>query len=235
MSTSVTSFCPVCKKELPAEGLSFCPYCAAPLSPLPDGKDSGTDKRLQEYLIKADGITDLRKRKDVLLEARAAFPDELMIERELLMIGTPRPRKRAVDFFIIKCYLLQMYLTPDEFPEEMKAELRDELFQGEQLQKCMSLAPDADAFFSDYLLRLSADFIRIFLKDSTVYNRSIFGFRLERKPERGLAAPVAKMILSVREDGVLTAQQKTILERSLYQGFRRELGGKTLYLDELLS
>lgn len=229
------SLCPACKKQLPAGGLTFCPYCGCTLSKNSSPRDT-QDKAIREYLLRAEKITDLRKRKTVLLEARQHFPDRLIIEQELLMIGNPRPpKKNRLDFFIIKCCLLHLYLTPDAFGEEEKEDLRNELFSGEQLQKCLSLAPDAEAFRIDYLHRLCADFIRIFLRDSTLYNHTFLGFRIDRHPERTFAAPVAGMIREIERDEKAGAENTGLLRAALYRAFAEFSEGRTMYLDALLQ
>ena len=157
--------CPACGRETPVTSAAFCPYCGAPLdqsAPMDGAAQAALDKALKE--------SDPVKKHRLLLQAREQHPDCLPIEEELLHLGRLYERSAStLDYSVIKCYLLQLYLAPEELSGDKRDAMRRELFCDPQLLACQRLAPDAEAFTRQYLERLSTEFIRIFLRGS---NRS---------------------------------------------------------------
>ena len=222
--------CGKCGKEIGTTGASFCPFCGAAIAPAPE-----TPEEVLTWLEKADAQDDYHLKAKILNEAAQAIPDCFEIEWERLFIGHERPRKGAVDFSIIKCYLLHMYLTPGDFNTQRKAENRLELFEDPQLLRCLQLSADPEKALTDYLHRLSLDFIRIFLEGSNKYMGNFLGFTLSRNRARTLARPVASMLKAIDADGLLPADRREKLYACFRDAYAEYAAGETRWLDELLT
>ena len=237
--------CSACGKEMPASDLAFCPYCGKQLEKPAENSEpeqavspmeEETHRQMMKDLLQARQQTNLFKRKDLLLALREKFPDCFEVEKELLKIGHPRASKKgAVDYFIIKCYLLEIYLHPDRFTDEVRSSCRQEIFGDEQLQKCMTLSGKGEGFLEEYTRHLCTDYVELFLQGSSEYGRSVFGLFKDRHPEQTLAKPVCYMLGNILSDEQMEEEQKHLLARSLYCAFSNLMGGKTVYLDAALS
>lgn len=223
--------CPVCGRKAQLTDAAFCPYCGAAIQheirPVP--------QEIQKLLAQADKLTDPVKKHHLLAEAEQKYPDSLEIAEALLFLGRLHERdSRKLDYSVIKCYLWHMYLTPEDFSQEQKRSIRNELFHHPQLEKCMALAPDADAYLRRYLQKLAAEFVHLFLKGSTHYTRSFFGFRLDGRMSRVLAEPAAEILCRIREDDELMPQQRAVAYDAFYRAFLSETGGEGKWLNDLL-
>ena len=216
--------CPRCLKPIPEGDLAaFCPFCGEKLH-------AGLD--LSAVLAETNPV----KKHDRLLALHKEHPESLEIAEELLHLGRLYERgKKGVDFSIIKCYLLMIYLEPDTLRKEQIEAFRTELFHHPDLDRCLELAPDRGQFLRRYLGRLSEDFIRLFLKGSSRYMHVILGFSSEGKAPKYLAQPAARMLLAIREDGNLAPAERDMLSRAFYASFARMMDGETRYLDETLG
>lgn len=223
--------CPACGRETPVTSAAFCPYCGAPLdqsAPMDGAAQAALDKALKE--------SDPVKKHRLLLQAREQHPDCLPIEEELLHLGRLYERSAStLDYSVIKCYLLQLYLAPEELSGDKRDAMRRELFCDPQLLACQRLAPDAEAFTRQYLERLSTEFIRIFLRGSNRYMQSMLGFRMESRAPKLLAQPAADMLARMRRDTELTADQRDMLYAAFYAAFARAMSGETKWLTEALA
>ena len=224
--------CAKCGKETEMNGAAFCPFCGAAL----EVKPAIEDEKVKEWLGKIAAATSVPERKKVIEKARQELPECPEIEWEALFIGHQKKHKRnSIDYSIVKSYLLQLWLTPKEYDRETAREIREELFGDPQLIKCLGMAKDRDECLDAYLKRLSIEFIDVFLDGSTTWNGSFFGFRLDRKKEKTMAVPAATVILNVRKDENLSAEQKEVLERNFYAAFKEWSKGATQWLDEELT
>lgn len=223
--------CPSCRRELPVADGTFCPYCGAALA-----KGDELPEPIRAALDAAGKENDPVKKYRLLCDAREAFPNCLPIEEELLFLGRLHERDgKNPTFDVIKCFLLHPYLTPKEFTPQKRDAMRQELFHHEQLERCKALAPDADAFVSHYLERLSEEFVRLFLEGSTYYMRSFFGFTSRKNAPRLLAEPVARMMENMAADEALTPDERRMLTHALYRGFSRRMDGQTEWLRQELN
>ena len=233
MQNETLSVCPRCGKAPRQDDAAFCPYCGARINertaaPVPQGA--------QRLLNEAAGQSDPKKKYELLINAQRQYPDCLEVARELLFLGRLHERDpRKLDFSVIKCYLLHMYLTPEQFSKEQQAAMRDELFEHPDLKRCQALAPDAGAFTRQYLERLAQEFVRLFLRGSSTYMHSFFGIRFDGRASKTLAAPVAAMLGRIRADGELSPERREMLYNALYCGYLREMGGDSQWLDAQLS
>jgi len=217
--------CPKCRAAVgTAEQAAFCPFCGEKLPP------AGMD--LSEVLREADPV----KKHDRLLALLEQHPDSLEVAEELLLLGRLYERgKKGMDFSVIKCYVLNAYLEPEELKPAKREALRQEIFHHPDLDLCLKLAEDPDLFLRRYLTRLSAEFIRLFLKGSTRHMHAVFGYVNEGKAPKHLALPAAQTLLQMHRDENLTGAQKSMLMRAFYEAFAREMNGETRYLDETLQ
>lgn len=222
--------CPACGKTAQVESAAFCPFCGAALS-----VPAKVDESVRACLDKVSKQSDPKKKHELLLKAREEHPDSLEIEQELLFLGRLYERNpKTLDFSVIKCYLLNLYLEPKDFSEDKRDEMRRELFHHPQLERCQALAPDADMFTRNYLERLSREFIDLFLLGSNAYMHSVFGFRMDSRAPKLLAAPTAAMISRVRSDMALEPQERSMLSGALYAAFEKSMSD-THWLQEALA
>ena len=216
--------CPRCHKTAQTADAAFCAYCGAPMKQAPAQE---VPAEVQALLIRLADTPDPKKRYELLTQAQQQYPDSLPIARELLYLGRLHERGgKYVDFSVIKCYLLHMYLTPSDFKEDKKTAMRQELFHHPQLQRCQELAPDADDFTREYLRHLSAEFSGLFLKGSSTYMRSFFGLRLGGRPEKLLADPASRVLANIHGDTDLDGDEREMLYQCFYQGYIKEIGGE---------
>jgi len=227
--------CPHCGKELEEKnGATFCPFCGGIVAREEAITEDPPDVR--ELLQQAGGIKDIRKKWKFLLQAEEKYPNSLPIAEELLFLGRLYDRdKRQLDFSVIKCYLLMVYLKPDEFPEERATQFKEEIFAHPQLLKCLALTPSQDAFLRKYLLRLCEEFIRLFLRGDSTYMRKLFGFGLDSRAPKLLADPVSYMLDNIRRDSQITPEQQELLMNALYRSFDKNMGGDIQWLNQRLD
>ncbi len=222
--------CPRCGREAQAADAVFCAYCGAEMK-----QSSPVPQEAQKMLFEAEKQKDPKKKREILLKAQEQFPDCLEVAEALLFLGRLHERStRKLDFSVIKCYLWHLYLTPEEFSEEKKQEMRWELFHHPLLERCMALYGDGDSYLRRYLKRLGCEFVALFLKGSNRYTGTMFGFRLDNRMSRVLAAPVAEMIGRIRSDGQLNAFERDMLASALYQAFLTETGSESRWVDDKL-
>ena len=224
--------CMVCHRELPVSDAAFCPYCGAALQtekrPVPDGV-----KTLLRELEKQKNPV---KKHEMLTEAEKKYPDSLEVAEEVLFLGRLYERSpKKLDYSVIKCYLLHMYLTTEQFSAERREAMRRELFSHPHLLRCLSLAQDATVFLRHYLSRLCSEFVTIFLMSSTYYTKSLFGFRLDSRMGRVLAEPACTMLCAIHADEQLEEAHRTLLYDAFYRAFVTETGGESRWVDELLE
>lgn len=210
--------CPHCGRKLSTEsGAAFCPYCGGALS---QPQAAPEDSAVRELLAKVETLTDPVKKYALLHSAQAQYPKSLAIAEELLFLGRLHERNpKVLDFSVIKCYLLMIYLEPETMMPEKIGALRRELFDCPELDACLALCEDQTAFLNKYLTRLSGQFIDLFLHGSSKYMHRFFGLGLDSRAPKLLAAPVAHMLAAMRDDPVLSAEQRSLLMHALYAAY----------------
>lgn len=223
--------CPHCNALISENKAAFCPFCGQSLGLQ---ATQTVDIKVKEMLEKANQCSVIFDRAKVLKEADTLYPDRFDINWEILFLGDIPEKGKANGFLAIKSYLLQMYLEPREFKKQLIPELRQKLFDPPQLRKCEELCSDP-LLKSKYFDRLCEEFIQLFLMGSSRYMNTVFGFRIERKPEKHLALPLYRMIENIRNDSDTNADDRKMLEICLYNAFKRLTGGNTGYLDNMLN
>lgn len=226
--------CPRCGKKLEIDGsAAFCPFCGAPLhkpAPAPE------DEAVQKLLLKAEEQTDPRKRYDMLMKAMEEHPESLAVAEELLLLGRLHERNpKRLDFTVIKCYLLNIYLEPETIPPEQRDVMRREIFSHPDLDRCLALAENQDTFMNHYLTRLSDQFIKLFLYGSSKYMHRYFGFGLDSRAPKLLAYPTARMLAGIQEDDQLDANQCSMLKHALYDAFTKQVNGDTRWINQVMQ
>jgi hypothetical protein len=226
--------CPHCSRRITMEeGAVFCPYCGGALQSQPPDPEAAVVKAL---LADVEAQSDPCKKHELLTQALAEHPGSLAVAEEILFLGRLHERsKRTLDFSIIKSFLLNLYLEPETLTPEKQAAMRRELFDHPDLARCLALAADQAAFMAHYLHRLSDQFIQLFLRGSTKYMRRYFGFGLDGRAPKLLAAPAAKMLYAMRTDTALNEDQRSQLMHAFYDSFSENMGGETRWLTETLA
>lgn len=224
--------CARCGRTAEVAQATFCPFCGAPLAAAEAALPSGAEK----LLLQAARQQNNKKKLRLLTEARQQYPDCLAVEEEWLFCGKlPTTAADALDFSRIKCHLLHLYLTPGDFSAEEAAAMRQELFEDPQLLRCLSLAPDGDAWLVKYLLRLSREFIQVFLMGSSEYMPRLMGFLLNRNPAEALAKPAAGMLRAMAKDENLSLSRRALLQTAFEQAFAAECGGELCWLRQAME
>ena len=225
--------CIRCGKTIEGEDMAFCPYCGARLN----ATDTGTrNEEAEKWIRKAQGVASYPERKKILEQGLKACPDSREIAWEMLFVGEPESKRtRELDFSIIKCWILEIYLKPESFSEEKRNRMRAQLFDAPELRQCLARFSDPETKQKEYLLRLCEEYVALFLEGNNRIMGNIFGFQIDRNKEKKLAAPVAEMIGRIRKDEKLLPEQREQLWKALYQGYAARVNGKTEYIDELLA
>lgn len=223
--------CPGCGRQSEVSGAMFCPFCGAALE---EKTISRLPEEARQRLTKALRTENIRKKAKLLSQLRSDYPDQLEIEEEILF-QTRMKDPREMDFSAIKCYLLECYHKPEAFEPAVQEHMRRELFWDQQLEKCLSLAPSREGYLTHYLGRLCREYIDVFLMGSSEYMPRLLGFRLDRKPEKALAAPAAQILRAMEADDGLEPGQKVLLTGCFRDAFAKVAGNDLTYLDEAMN
>ncbi len=229
--------CVHCGKTVADQDMLFCPYCGQKLK-----ADAGMGERPDsaeemKWVEKALAVTSYPERRNILDKGLKEFPDSKALLWERLFVGDPDPRpvKGRMDYSVIKCSALEIYRSPKEFPEEKKQWMRSMIFEDPRLIQTLSMYSDPEMKRKEYLERLCAEYLFIFLEEDNRLMGNLFGFRREKNREKILANPCANIMICMRTDQDLSAEQRDQLANAFYQAFSLRMGGKTEYLDAALA
>jgi len=212
------------------QGAAFCPFCGGALTKATQTPD---DEAIKKLLAGVDAQSDPVKKHDLLLKAQAQYPDSLSIAQEILFLGRLYQRNpKMLDFSVIKCYMLMIYLEPETLTPQKIDALRSELFHSPDLDRCLALSEDQTAFLNRYLVRLSGEFIELFLYGSGKYMHRFFGFGLDSRAPKLLASPIAHMLSAIRKDVQLEETQRGMLSHALYNAYSTRMAGDTQWLQK---
>ena len=226
--------CEKCGKTIEVEGVAFCPYCGSKLAV--NNPPEERNEAAERWIREAQATTSYPKRKEILLKGQQACPDSREITWELLFIGKPEEKRlKAIDYSIIKSWILEIYWNPGSFSEERKDRFRAQLFDDPELVRTLQMFPDPEKKQREYLERLCKEYVELFLEGNNQVMGGIFGFRLERNKDKRIAVPVAQMIANIRADEKLLPEQREQLWKILYQAYGVRTGGKMEFLDEALN
>lgn len=222
--------CPHCGMEVQktsAVPVRFCPFCGKTLG---NGaqRPSDLEKRIQAE-------KNPKKKYKIIQDALAAAPDDFDANLALLYHGRLHEslaHGNKLDYSIIKCHLLSIFQTPDQYtPQELEAKC-EELLHGAQLQKTMALSPDPDALFAEYIYALAAQYVDLFIRGDTRNNSVGFGFMRSQASLARRCAPVVRGMLAVIAGADrLTFPERQLLTAALREGYARSFPGHTGELD----
>ena len=230
----MSMLCNQCGKTIEGEGIAFCPYCGAKLAAEPAAEIR--NEEAEKWVREALAVTSYPERKKILLKGLEACPDSREIRWELLFIGEEGPKKgKVIDYSVIKCWIMEIYWKPGDFPEEKRNRMRSELFDAPRLRETLALYDDPERKQQEYLQRICREYVELFLEGSNQIMGNIFGFQLERNKDRKLAVPVARMIANIRADEKLSPEQREMLWKAMYQAYGARTGGRMEHLDAALN
>lgn len=202
-------------------------------------------KRLKEVPMDADvnALLDMsRKETDpvfrhkLLMRAKDINPDDIAVQRAILMLGKLHEKSnKGVDFTKIKCYILHVFEHPEKHSEDDIKSYAMELFNDPQLLLCLRLANDSKDFLEKYLLEIFSDYIRIFVAGDSSNVPSVFGIRPKHSMGRYLAKPMADIISNMMSCPYFTKEQQQLASGLFYRRCFQFLGGDIKWLDEELG
>ena len=135
--------CEKCGKTIEVEGVAFCPYCGSKLAV--NNPPEERNEAAERWIREAQTTTSYPKRKEILLKGQQACPDSREIAWELLFIGKPEEKRpKAIDYSIIKSWILEIYWNPGSFSEERKDRFRAQLFDDPELVRTLQMFPDPE-------------------------------------------------------------------------------------------
>lgn len=207
--------CPHCGEEIRTVGdkpALFCQHCGKAIA---EHQESPLSRRLRAE-------KNPKKKHAMIQAALAENPDDFDANRALLHHGRlhePFAVRKGISFANIKCHLLSVLEKPSEYTSAELDEKYEELLRGEQLRRTMALAPDADAFFDAYLLRLASEYVDLFLRGDS-RNSGIFGFPMrEDTVARRCARTVRAMLEEIDRTPRLDAGERASMRRALCRGY----------------
>ncbi len=145
----------------------FCAKCANRFR-------SGDD--FTDDLKKALDCEDTSVRHEKLIALREKYGSVYEIELEILCLGRLYERGGKPDFYRIPYWPLAAFDTPREFSKKDREKMLKTFFESEGVLNVLALAPSEEAFWSDYLFRMSMGYVALFIKGSNA-NSTFLGFR----------------------------------------------------------
>lgn len=198
--------------------------------PKTDGMDAAA------LLMRARAAGDPRDAHAYLTRAEALAPDDLRVQRELLMRGNLHLRDpRHVSFHVIKSYLLHAFEHPEQHDETEQRRMAREIFDEPRLHRCLQLSDQPDAFLQSYLQELCADYVRIFILPDASHCRSFLGFTMPGTQAASMAVPAYDVLHNTFLSPDLTQTEQRQLAGAFYRAYRTQMNGHTQPLDERLG
>ncbi|NMD37986.1 MAG: hypothetical protein GYA87_04810 [Christensenellaceae bacterium] len=218
------------------QGNLFCPYCGNIVDLDLNNKSCSLEREIQ---LKIDDIMD--KRDPVIIfnelsSLETEHPNSLAVQKALLLQGNLHLRSsKKLNYFVIHCYLLNLFLEPDIFNKNKRQEIIEELTNSPRLQKCISLSSNPNNFLREYYIEISERFIELFLLGSSKYMRTFFGITQTKKASKYLAYPTRKIINNIFESKDIDLSYKKVLMKAFYIAFGNKLENDYSYLNEELN
>lgn len=193
-------------------------------------------RSLEELLILAEAAEDPKDRYAILLQAEKTDPNNLQVQRRLLLHGRWHERNPAkMDFSTIKCYLLHAFEHPEDHLPKEQQEMTRELFDDARLTRCLELTDNKPQFIREYLEDLSREYVHIFIAGDNRHVPRVFGFSLKSSLQKYLAVPAANIISNIFQSPSLNAEEARVLARAFYRAFYEYAHGQVSELDRLLG
>ncbi len=191
---------------------------------------------VDELVHRALTDEDPRNRYTYLKRAEEAEPNNLEVQRGLLMLGRLHERNsKVIDFSVIKCYLYHIFEHPEKHSEQEISKMARELLDHQRLARCLELSEDREGFLSAYLEELARDYVKLFLVSDSSHIPSIFGFSFKSNTAKHLAPHVRTILQGILSCSSYNAQEQVLVARQFYKAFSLEMNGQTLDLDRLLG
>lgn len=198
------------------------------LPPLPD------DPALLLQMAREE--KDALRQHEMLLKAEALAPEDLPVQRALLLLGELYKRDgRTPNVRLIKFYLFHIFEHPEAHSEEEQREMARELFDHPRLRKCMALSPEPNKFLREYLREMAENYMRVFIEGDASHGVRLLGVAFAGRREVRLARPMADVIRNILLCPFLSAEEQEMLSRVCYRVFYAALDGHTGALDGLLG
>ena len=198
--------------------------------PRTDGMD------VSALLARALSAGDPRDAHAYLIRAEALAPDDLRVQRELLMRGNLHLRDpRRVSFHVIKSYPLHAFEHPEQHDESEQHRMAREIFDDPRLQRCLELAEQPDAFMQSYLQELCADYVRIFILPDASHTHGFLGFTMPGTQAASMAVPAYDVLQNIFLSPDLSQTEQRQLAGAFYRAYRAQMNGRTQPLDERLG
>lgn len=190
-------FCPLCGKEIAAEG----------------------ENKVASLLAEAAKTEDPVKKHDILTEALKLAPADPEVNRQILCLGRMYERGGKPDFYRIPFWPLTALERPGELPRKEKEKMMDAFFRNPEVGRVAELFPDKSAFLAEYYDYMALMYVDIMMKGSTA-NNSFLGFP-RRKEEvcRRCAGGLVNMLKNLEKAELPTTEQKQLLHASLIKAF----------------
>lgn len=219
--------CPVCGGTMRLEEgrlLRACPYCGAELSreAAARGWEIPGPSELEKKLAKENNP---KKKYKLILAALEKDPNDFGANRALLYHGRLHEdciTRRGIDYSVVKCYLFNVFESPEKYTDAELDAKYAELLEGEQLKKVLSLCGDADVFFRDYIRCLAAQYVDLFIRGESRNSTVMFGFRRSLDSTAKLCAePVREMLRTIAQSARLDGREETraLLRSSVQAGY----------------
>ena len=191
---------------------------------------------IEEYLHIAETEDDPVIIHEALTRAEALAPDNLDIQKRLLLLGRLHERNsKRFDFSVIKSYILHAFEHPEAHSDAQREQMIREVFDHPQLKKALALAPDPDAFMQDYLLALSRDYVRMFVGGDNSHVPRVFGISFKGSLSKYLAVPASDIITNILSSPLLSETEGKMLAKAFYRAFYDYVAGEVKELDKNLG
>lgn len=193
-------------------------------------------RSLEELLILAEAAEEPKDRYAILLQAEKADPDNLQVQRKLLLHGRWHERNPAkFDFSVIKCYLLHAFEHPEDHQPQEQQRMTRELFDDERLLRCLELTDNKPQFIREYLEDLAREYMQIFVSGDNRHVPRVFGISFKGSLVKYLAYPAKDIISNIFQSPYLNAEEARMLAQAFYRAFFEHAHGQVGELDKLLG
>lgn len=194
------------------------------------------DETAASLLARAKAQQDPVRRYALLEQAEQSAPDDLNVQRALLMHGRLHERSsRKLDYSVIHCYLFHVFEHPEQHDEPSQEQSARALLSEPRLLRCLSLAQDPDAFLRGYLTDLAAEYMRIFILPDRSHAPWAFGLALTGQRGRHMAQPAYAVLKNLLSCPWYTQKEQRMTARAFYQAYFSEMDGDVTALDALLG
>ena len=175
------------------------------------------------------------RREKLLLQAEEMSPQDLDVQKALLLLGDlPRRNPKKVDFSVIKCYLLHAFEHPEQHGEDEQRRMTRELFDHPRVHRCLALAENQQAFMQDYLSSLCREYLHVFIEGQREHTGGWLGFQWIGRRVKALALPCADMVRNMLLSPFMSEEECRLLLGVFYRECLSFLGDARA-LDSLLG